>query len=98
MIKMGLMDGRYCPMVYCDVCGNRIDDSSAANVEWQEGPDLKPIRERLYFVHKECVAKLEGNPPGTDWRWQPMDAFFYFLTHNVRWDKQRAEQSPAVQF
>ncbi len=50
-IKIVLWKGRYCPQVFCDYCGERIERGNDGLYEYEVSDDGKPIDGRLYFVH-----------------------------------------------
>ena len=98
-IEIEWRDGQSGPIVICDHCDRRIDDVLDGNAQWREpvGPPWAEGRRTLLFTHKACYNAFSrvDNPkqPG-EWTWhsQELRAFMWFLTHNVKYDDEAAEE------
>lgn len=107
MITFVDVDGRHCPMVLCDWCGQRIAKATEGNALWFMAKDReevlsvttrdrmgRPVRGQIFFTHKHC-----------DWPWEQvnhallgdlslssdLDVFLFELTWNCPFDRRKAE-------
>jgi len=81
-ISLENIDGKICPIISCDVCGEKISESSNANMEtnW----DLNKIK----FIHKKCsMQNLDKLPLYID-----LDEFMYQLGMNVKYDYENGKE------
>lgn len=90
MIEIQMIDGNSCPILFCDVCGERVEDASKAAVVFES---LRPDGERpkALHVHKgsidgkachhqaELIIQAGGGTPG----WQEWKLYICNLAHNV---------------
>ncbi|WLI13888.1 MULTISPECIES: hypothetical protein [Pseudomonas] len=90
MIEIQIVDGINSPMLFCDVCGERIEDAGKAAVVFdnfrQNGERAKTLH-----VHKgsiggktchheaELIIRSGGGTPG----WQELKRHLCDLAHNV---------------
>jgi hypothetical protein len=57
------VEGRHCgPVVYCDVCQERITDAKDGNVQWMITDTDGQVRDRaeIYFTHKRCCHAFDA--------------------------------------
>jgi hypothetical protein len=79
MIRIERHDGRACPFLYCDQCGEKIRDTGAAVAAWRAWGATVSI------VHKgACLDRYER-----EWCEEPselcteeLDAHLYYLARN----------------
>jgi len=81
--------GRFCPVVVCDQCGERIRDARNGNVEWR---DVDPAK--LHYAHKSCSYAFERSRGG-QWLALELDHVHVLLGRNLRVDYVEAERSIA---
>lgn len=89
MIEMHTIDGRNCPVMVCDMCGEKLDNAGKAAAVFQnftpEGSKL-----RVLHVHKgridgkTCHAEAEAllGVGGADVGWQEMKTFLVDMAAN----------------
>ena len=82
VIKIQAADGRFAPVVICDVCGLPIDHARDGSCLWEPRTGPEPAPSTPLFVHKGCDA--EG-PRAEHHRYysMPMEAFLVHLAENV---------------
>lgn len=90
MLEIHCIDSWNCPVVVCDICGERLAEASKAAVVFQnfqqDGAKL-----RLLHVHKgridgrTCHQEAEAllGAPKASVGWQELKAFMVDLSHNV---------------
>src|SRR5262249_7470771 len=64
-------DGRSCPGVVCDHCGEEIADARDGNYQWRTGGHDTDWGSRVYFTHKRCCPPFEQARPADDFLWGP---------------------------
>jgi hypothetical protein len=89
MIEIQMVGGHSCPMLFCDVCGERIQDASKAAVVFEnfrpEGDRLKALHVHKGIDGKAChqeaelIIQADGGAPG----WQEWKRYICDLAHNV---------------
>ena len=79
--------GKVCPIVACDVCGQRIAAGRDGNYEWDSAAEA-PV---VYFSHKDCTHRLRAVHGDID-SWGPLSALPAFLVYNLAmtWDDAEA--------
>jgi hypothetical protein len=65
MIKIVLSEkGRYGPRIFCDHCGEKIEDARAGSCEFlvhSAGDRIgEPVTGDLFFAHKQCSRAFEA--------------------------------------
>lgn len=77
MLKMYQMDDKYCPMLFCDNCGEVIGDHTTGLYMWFDGFS------EIYFLHKgECVWRFEQQATEVP-LWDELDNFIAYLVNNI---------------
>lgn len=82
-------EGRYCPVVRCDFCGELIEDARQGNYEWRfpAGP--------IFYTHKACCYAFEdANGGRAAWGWAPLSELPPLLGHNLSMDGHKAKGEP----
>lgn len=75
-IRIELIDGDYCPIIYCDHCRMPIDTNG--NVLFPKGGG------EPFFVHKECNHAWSSENGGRqEWAWQSTLDFVLFMGMNM---------------
>jgi hypothetical protein len=81
MITMELFDERWCPVVRCDHCRERITDPEMGGIVW--GDDqcqaTSPAPVLILCKTNHCL----GRGPGRHRLWEPLDIFFVNVAHNA---------------
>jgi len=102
MITLLHVDGRDCPVVVCDWCGERIEKGSDGNCEWladAEGQPLlgvavdcrgRPIAGPLFFAHKHCSRPCEKRNGHS--LFQGLDVFLFHLERNCSFDRRSTKR------
>lgn len=80
MIEIRHENGRFYPLLLCDVCRERITERG--NVLYPESDQNGPPK----FVHKDCDDHTVGG-------WEELDVFFYQLIHNAQVDLLGGQRS-----
>lgn len=90
MLEIHCIDSRNCPVIVCDICGERLSDASKAAVVFQSaqtaGAKLKPLH-----VHKgridgrTCHQEAESllGAPKVSVGWDELMNIMIDLAHNV---------------
>lgn len=78
--------GLICPQIFCDICGNRIEDASNGLIEYGARQNKTEL---ILFVHNpgcEMSGKRWERIMGQPMAWRPLDDFLRQLCHseNVR--------------
>ena len=72
--------GRACPTVVCDHCGQPIKDAKEGNYQWEVEGDGT-----LYFTHKQCCRAFEAaRSRGLHWAWSDLSGLPVFLANNLK--------------
>lgn len=86
MIRVEYVDGRACPLVRCDGCGEQITDAGMAGVVWplNAGPEFPqygegPTIPRFLCKTNRCLSRC-------DWPWEELSTWLVFLVGNVGLD------------
>jgi hypothetical protein len=88
MIEMHRIKGRYCPVILCDACRERITDYHRAHILFDGAQEAGQV----YHVHKgACNKAIERQiraAGGADF-WDSLDEHLYRLAFNVglKWEK-----------
>lgn len=56
-------DHRYCPVFFCDHCGDEIVEASDGNYEWR--PSDERDRYAVFYTHKHCCHGFEQQRGGS---------------------------------
>jgi len=80
MIRTELEGPVVCPRVYCDRCGERIDDHNDAIVQLHANG-------RYRIVHRLCDRRREGAHG-----WYSLSDFLVYLLHNLRLTPERVAE------
>lgn len=91
MIYMVVENGKSCPVVLCDHCGERITGSG--NYQWLISAEQSRPAE-VFFTHKRCCHAFEianPAPEGTCWGAMEIQAFPIYLGNNLKIDWKRAK-------
>jgi len=85
-------DGVDCPKLFCDYCGDPIEDLHDGNAEWTaNNPDVA-------FTHKDCCLAFEELHGGSaQWLTEELSWFFGYLAHNLGFDQEQWERDPGRQ-
>ena len=82
------------PLVYCDWCGEQIEEGGQGNYEWRHDDrgNGNPIQSlivsasgehalvHIAFTHKHCARSFEqANGDKAEWRWCPLTDFPVYL-------------------
>ena len=90
-LKIVFENGLYCPMVFCDQCGERIVKSG--NYEYRVGKEGQPETGEIFFTHKECCRAFEETHGGkTGWHANELDELPLFLRNNLKITKEDEEK------
>lgn len=87
MIRVVLHDGMYCLCVFCDHCGEQIEQAKVGNYEWLADGDGE-----LFFTHKSCSLAFEETYGGrAAWLACELSALPFYLMKNLAlsWDESR---------
>ena len=101
MIKV-IQSNRVCaPQVFCDWCGERIEDARQGNFEWSDAKN-DPEQGKVLFAHKRCSRALQAArqiTPGT-WRTGELMFFPLFLGNNLNlnWEEAWKQLRQRVDF
>ncbi|WP_116894782.1 hypothetical protein [Pseudomonas savastanoi] len=90
MVEIQVVNGQGSPFLFCDVCGERIEDAGKAAVVYE---NFRPDKERLKMLHvhkgsidgRTChheadqIIRSGGGEPG----WQEWKQHLCDLAHNV---------------
>ncbi len=80
MLKIRFIEGRACPFVHCDSCGERIDRCDEGIVQiFSDG--------RARFVHRATPCDDRSDDEG----WYGLDTFLVFLLQNVGYNASKAK-------
>ena len=82
MIKVIFHEGKFIPLVLCDICDRQITDATQAIVV---SYFLRTFQDdwKVFYVHKgKCsdVAATRFNEPAT---WEKLSTHLYLLCHNL---------------
>jgi hypothetical protein len=77
------------PHIYCDHCGDDIDDARHAHCLWDWIDDDARAETRLWFVHKDCdhlftIGYEKRHKRHVQWR--PLNDYLFQLVHNTHTD------------
>jgi len=89
MIRIERHDGRACPFLYCDQCGEKIRDTGAAVAAWRAWGGLVSV------LHKgQCLAQFEREWCEEPWELctEELDAHLYYLANNHGVKAERPER------
>jgi len=90
MFEIHKIDGRNCPMITCDICGERLTEAGKAAVVFNNGAG-NGAKLRTLQVHKGRIDgrtcheeadnrfRAEGGMPG----WEEMKTFLADAVHNI---------------
>lgn len=80
----------HCPKVFCDHCGDRIDNDAAGYVMWDRAGTI-------YHVHRRprCGYALE-KARGDDMLWVPLSEHVYHLITNLDIDIAETRKRAAI--
>lgn len=65
-IKIVWKNNLFCPVVFCDQCGEAIIEAKSGNFEWEMTADGEIKTGQIYFTHKQCYLEFEKSRGG---RW-----------------------------
>ena len=87
-IKIKRKDGKSCPIVICDWCGEEIEDAKKGNYEWRQ---MKYENEKdgaqIFFTHKQCCRQFEEHNGGRLCFFaEELEIFPLYLKNNLRID------------
>lgn len=87
-----LQRGRYRPVVICDQCGLRIDDSRQGRFQWQvDGETI--LTGRILYTHSECTRQFEVEHAGQGhWMWAPLAVLPAYLAKHLGIDWRDSER------
>lgn len=89
MIRVAWLSGVWAPRVFCDHCGQPIDDVRDGNAEWKEDTRI------VYYTHKHCCAHFEELHGGrAQWLTDELADHLGYLCHNTRFDKLAWDSDP----
>lgn len=92
-IKITLEKNLYVPLVFCDHCGQQIEDAGKANYEWLVGEGGTPVDGVIHFVHKECCRAFEASHSGQgSWYWGGLSNLMVYLIHNLKVNYAKARE------
>lgn len=78
-IRVVLDGDAFCPRVFCDQCGQRIERAREGNYQWWLDGDGT-----LFFTHKRCCRAFEENHGGrSGWCWGELSALPFYLVQNL---------------
>jgi hypothetical protein len=66
-------DNRFCPIIFCDHCGQAISDAKDGNYQWRMGLNDTDFGSRIYFTHKRCCHPFEQAHKGNGFVWGAME-------------------------
>lgn len=95
MLRLELVDGRVCPLVFCDFCGHRIDG------EGNFGTGYFPDGHTIYggrpsFTHKGCCEAFEERHDSELlWGWDEIEWLPVYLGQNLHIDWIKAGEAAA---
>jgi hypothetical protein len=88
-LRMVLEGDLFRPLVFCDHCGERIDDARDANAEYvRDAGGLRPLTGQVFFTHKVCSDAFERRHGDTGF--EALDVFLVYLENNVRLRRGKA--------
>lgn len=84
--------GRYAPVVHCDICGKRIEDAEDGIAVWfpDEGEQCK-----VQHVHKgrcDNIFRYGANHRGRPDGWDDLEIHLFRLLHNVKYNARQAKE------
>lgn len=97
-IKIVLDNNLYCPKIFCDYCGNEIEDAKQGNYEWKSGFNAGFTSE-IFFTHKQCCFPFEEQHGGrSTWMTGELQVFPLFLKRNLNIDSKREKELAELSF
>jgi hypothetical protein len=86
-LEMRFHEGKWCPVVVCDHCGERIESACDGNNEWRQD-DPTPR-----FIHKHCSNAFEDSHGGrAAWLSGELRVFCIYLADNLNLDDKQARR------
>jgi hypothetical protein len=82
-------EGRACPTLICDACGQKIETARAGSYQW-DFLDGGPV----FFVHKACHQRLEARHE-RHMGWCELEALLVYLRNSLGVDMKQAEKTAA---
>jgi hypothetical protein len=90
MIEVRYTEGRFCPMLVCDHCGELVKRSG--NMLWKADPD-GTVTAGPFSVHKPCNRPFVAAHGGrAGWLWAELSTFLWQLVGNAEVDLDRGRQ------
>ncbi len=90
-------NGRSCPQVLCDHCGEAIATAQDGNYQWRWGSGSDPAP--VFFTHKRCCLAFEAADTDGEgqWLWAAMDlqVFPVYLSRILRIEDWEAAETSA---
>lgn len=82
MISLIRKNGRGCPVVFCDHCGEIIEDARIGMVLYDRRFDAEGDQTQPIFLHKgKCDAAVKEKHQMSGWA--ELQTFLMDLTHNI---------------
>jgi len=98
MLVQEAREGRVGPVIYCDVCRQKITEAADGNAQWIfRGPWSEGSRFEVFFTHKQCCATFDqqhGGEGGVGA--EDLSTWLVFLSHALGFDdavRARAESN-----
>jgi hypothetical protein len=90
MIEIRYVEGRFCPFLVCDRCGQPIE--RAGNILWLATVPTGETVSGPFSVHKPCNRAFEAARPSPDqqcWLWAELPTFLWQLVGNAHVDLEQ---------
>ncbi len=86
MIKVWYKDGRYVPIITCDICNERIEDAAVAAAVAPSGePDKDQVLDVLHAHKGRCHEAAEHKLGGDlNTGWEELSVHVLYLARNVK--------------
>lgn len=93
MIKYWYENGRYAPLLLCDTCGKRIENSGMGAAVHANGREEGEYLDVLHVHKGQCHDKAEADLGGTSSvGWEELNVHLLHLTHNAGFTLEQAKE------
>ena len=83
MITIAYINGRSCPVCYCEHCSERINAAGDGLYTWRR--EAREADRSVHFVHKRCANAFQDARGGrSEWPDQELRLLADLLAHNIR--------------